>query len=105
MTFGERLKTARKKMGLTQRELEALAGMPASSIAQFETGAREPSLRGLGRIVRALRVSADYLLDVDIASLWGMPSDAAVRQAESAAMVCDRGEKCELCDASLRHNG
>jgi len=72
MTFGERLKTARKKMGLTQRELGALAGMPTSSIAQFETGAREPSLRGLRKIVMASRVSADYLLGVDIAGLWDM---------------------------------
>ena len=72
MTFGERLKTARKKMGLTQRELGALAGMPVSSIALFETGARAPSLRALRKIVVALRVSADYLLGVDIAGLWDM---------------------------------
>ena len=28
-----------------------------------------------------------------------------VKKTESAAMVCDCGGKCELCDASMRHNG
>jgi len=84
MTFAERLVTARKKMGLTQMELAALAGMPTSSIGQFETGARGPSLQSFRKLVLALKVSADYFLDVDIASLWGMPKDAAVKKTESA---------------------
>ena len=72
MKFTERLVTARKKMGMTQAQLAKAAGMPTSTIAQLETEAREPSLQSLRRIVIALRVSADYLLDVDVAKLWGM---------------------------------
>ena len=70
MTFGERLKTARKKMGMKQEELASLAGMSEAAICKIEKGAREPSLQSFRKIVLALRVSADYLLDVDIAGLW-----------------------------------
>jgi transcriptional regulator with XRE-family HTH domain len=70
MTFPEKLKIARTMMGLTQQELAKISGMPHSSIAQFETGAREPSLSSFRKLVVALRVPADYLLDIDIAELW-----------------------------------
>ena len=70
MIFAERLKTARKMMGMTQQTLAEVSGLPTSSIGQFETGAREPSLKTFTRVCKALRVSADFLLDIDLTELW-----------------------------------
>jgi transcriptional regulator with XRE-family HTH domain len=60
--FSERLKTARKRLNWTQEKLGAMARLPTSSIAQFETNARKPSFDVLCRIIDALEVSSDYLL-------------------------------------------
>jgi transcriptional regulator with XRE-family HTH domain len=70
MTFPEKLVIARKQIGLTQDELAKLSGIPNTSICKFETGEREPSLSSFKKIVLALRVSADYLLDINLADLW-----------------------------------
>jgi transcriptional regulator with XRE-family HTH domain len=72
MTFPEKLVTARKMMGMTQAELAKMAGLKNTSISKFENGEREPSLSNFRKIATALRVSADYLLDIDIKELWGM---------------------------------
>ena len=70
MSFAERLKTARKMTGMTQQKLAGVSGLPVSSIGQFETGTREPSLQTFTRLCGALKVSADFLLDINLAELW-----------------------------------
>lgn len=59
--FRERLKSARELRGYSQEQLGARAGMPASSIAHFETG-RKPSFDSLRRLANALEITTDYLL-------------------------------------------
>ncbi|MDR0472175.1 MAG: helix-turn-helix domain-containing protein [Treponema sp.] len=71
MAFSERLVTARKQTGLTQAGLARLAGISNTSVCKFETGERKPSLQSFRAMAVALRVSADYLLDIDIKKLWG----------------------------------
>ena len=60
--FQQRLKKARESRGLNQAELGDKAGMPASSIAHFETGTRKPSFDSLRRLATALEITTDYLL-------------------------------------------
>ena len=60
--FKERLRKARDFRGWSQGDLGQKAGMPASSIAHFETGARKPSFDSLRRLANALEVTTDYLL-------------------------------------------
>ena len=60
--FPERLKAARELRAWSQSELGARAGMPPSSIAHFEAGARKPSFDNLRRLAGALAVTTDYLL-------------------------------------------
>lgn len=47
------LVAVRQRAGLTQRQLAARAGLPASVLCAYETGAREPSARAFQRIVHA----------------------------------------------------
>ncbi|MEC4765138.1 helix-turn-helix transcriptional regulator [Mycobacterium sherrisii] len=73
------LRIARARVGLSQRELAAAARVPQSTIARIESGARQPSLPVLARILAAvdleLRIKfADYdahddILDRDVARL------------------------------------
>lgn len=60
--FRERLRSARALRDLTQSDLAARAGLPASSVAHFEAGSRKPSFDTLRRLSIALDVTTDYLL-------------------------------------------
>ena len=55
-----RLKEAREMRKLTQAELKKKSG--CISIAQFETGARLPSVENAVKIAQALNISTDQLL-------------------------------------------
>ena len=64
MTFGKRLKTIRKKRGLTQRELGRRAAFTQVYVAQLEAGASGTDLkvRTVKRLAKALRVPVIDLL-------------------------------------------
>jgi transcriptional regulator with XRE-family HTH domain len=62
---GPALRDARRHAGLTQSQLAELAGTSQSAVAAYESGARQPTLPVLSRMIRAtgrvmrLRVEAD----------------------------------------------
>ena len=61
--FQVRLRTARARLrGMSQAELGAATGLPATSIAHFEQGTRKPSFDNLRKLATALDVSVDYLM-------------------------------------------
>ena len=66
MSLNERIKTARKIAGLTQQQLADAVDVSKSTIAGYELGNREPDSIKLYRIAKALNVSGDYLLELDI---------------------------------------
>lgn len=60
--FPQRLRAAREMRELNQEKLARGAGLQASAISHFETGARKPSFDNLKRLADALNVTTDYLL-------------------------------------------
>ena len=60
--FAQRLRAARELRALNQGELARRAGLQASAVSHFETGARKPSFDNLKRLGDALNVTTDYLL-------------------------------------------
>ena len=62
--MGERLRAAREKAGLSQRQL-AFPGCSPAYISRIESGGRIPSLQLLRELGRRLSVSADYLATGD----------------------------------------
>ena len=57
-----RLREAREKKGLTQRELAQQCGVNEFQVSRYETGKTEPSLNNLAQIAHHLAISTDYLL-------------------------------------------
>lgn len=51
---GNLLKVARVERGLTQRELASAAGVPQSTVARIESGATQPTVPMLFRILAAV---------------------------------------------------
>jgi tetratricopeptide (TPR) repeat protein len=82
---GERLRDARRRAGLTQRQL-AFDGCTAAYISRVETGDRIPSLQILRELGSRLGVSADYLATGDRAE----SSAEALFDADLAARLGER---------------
>jgi transcriptional regulator with XRE-family HTH domain len=60
---GNLLRRARAQKGMTQRQLAELAGIPQSSIAKIESGARQPTLPVLTRILVAVDLEPRIALE------------------------------------------
>ena len=62
MTTGERIKEARIKCGLTQKELGERLGLSYQAVAQWENNLRHPKPETLARIADAIGIDVIYLL-------------------------------------------
>ena len=65
MNFGEKLKTLRTGMKLTQKQLADRIGVAKSIVSYYESGDRYPSYDVLIKIARIFHTTTDYLLDVE----------------------------------------
>lgn len=61
-TIAQKIKSARKKAGLTQKELGSRLGVSASMIALYETEKRDPKTETLHKIADALGVDIFELI-------------------------------------------
>ena len=65
MTFGEKLKEARKKIGLSQEQFAEKLNISRSAVAKWESDIGIPDVSNLKSIAKLLNVSIDSLLDVE----------------------------------------
>lgn len=65
MTFGEKLKNARKEAGLSQEQLAEKLSVSRSAVAKWEAGNGMPDVDNLKAMASLLNTSIDYLLDED----------------------------------------
>lgn len=61
-TIGERIKSARRNSGLTQKGLAAQVGVPYQTIQYWENGRRNPKIDNLQKVADALDVDVNWLL-------------------------------------------
>jgi len=66
----KRLKKAREKRKLTQKELSEKSGIAITSIAQFEIGSRLPSAMNILKLALGLKVSTDNLMGMPDYSIY-----------------------------------
>lgn len=59
--FGEKVRSERNKLGISQEELGFKSGLDRTYISGIERGERNPSLKNIGKIARALKVSLPRL--------------------------------------------
>lgn len=101
MTFGEKLKEARKKIGLSQEQFAEKLNISRSAVAKWESNIGVPDVSNLKSIAKLLNVSIDSLLDVetdtsaeaDTSTETDTSADAAV-QIETDASIENNFEKC-----------
>ncbi len=60
--IGERIKSLRENLGLSQEELAHSTGMHKNTIARWERDELQPRGTSLAKIARALRTTSTYLL-------------------------------------------
>lgn len=65
MDFGQKIRLARERLGLTRDELAKMMSIRYYTLAKYEAGLREPDFATLAQIARTLHVSVDYLLDFE----------------------------------------
>lgn len=66
MKFGEKLRTERKRKGLTQAELGSIVGVSKRTIVNYESGEIYPKGRKMyADLAAALDVDASYLISED----------------------------------------
>lgn len=65
-SVGQRIKEARKKVGLTQKELADRIGVSTTTIQQYELGKRQPRFEQAAAIADALGVTYFYLVTGEI---------------------------------------
>jgi len=62
--FGRRVRELRHKMGISQEELAHRAGLHWTYVGGIERGERNPALKNIGRLARALGVTLAELFAV-----------------------------------------
>ena len=63
MTFGEKLKEARKEAGLSQEQFAQKLSVSRSAVAKWESDKGMPDVNNLKAMAQLLNISVDYLLD------------------------------------------
>ncbi len=73
--LGPRLRSARKKRGLTLEELADRSGISTSTLSRLESGKRQATLELLVPLTRQLQIRIDDLVPAE-------PADPRIRQSE-----------------------
>jgi transcriptional regulator with XRE-family HTH domain len=66
MTFAEKLRQLRMKVGMTQDVLARASGVSLGAIRDYEQGSREPMLSNAQKLASALGVSLDAFSAVEL---------------------------------------
>lgn len=70
MTFGKRLRSVRKELGLTQKELGERIGVGRTTISEYESGKIVPRQDGLIKLAEVLGVNVDFLTGTSACATW-----------------------------------
>lgn len=63
VNFGNKIREIRKQKGISQEGLAAIADLDRTYIGGIERGIRNPSLKNIGKIAKALKVNPKDLFD------------------------------------------
>lgn len=89
---GQRLRSARERLGLSLREVARRLDISASALSQIETGKSRPSVRTLYAITSELGLSMDELF-ADTPAVTDVAAPATPRTPEEAASAAPNGDQ------------
>jgi transcriptional regulator with XRE-family HTH domain len=82
--FGENMRAARRRAGMTQTDLAAVDGLDRAAISLTEKGKRSPDMRTLLRICQGLEVTpADLVRGIGPFAADGTSGEAKARSSQS----------------------
>lgn len=91
LNFGERLRRARERKGLTQVDVYRAIGLNNKSLSRYENGATAPDPDTLRDLIRLYDVAADYVLGLsDEMGSAAAPAGSSLvppKAAEDAALL------------------
>ena len=93
-TFGERLKKARKRKGLSQMDVFDAVGISNKSLSRYENGDTAPNPDTLKRLIRLYDVSSEYILG--LTSDMGHSADNAKEDENLIGMSDNRSSAEKL---------
>lgn len=105
--IGEKIKTLRKQMKLTQKELAHKIGVTASTITKYEIGQLEPNLETLNRIADTFNISISDLIENDnskreFSSITGFKD--VLSSSEISKKVIDELTECVIIAVIKKYN-
>ena len=103
MTFGEKLKEARKKIGLSQEQFAEKLNISRSAVAKWESDIGIPDVSNLKSIAKLLNVSIDSLLDVETDTITETDTSAEADTSAETDTSADAAAQIET-DASIENS-
>lgn len=91
-TIGERIKSARRNSGLTQKGLAAQVGVPYQTIQYWENGRRNPKIDNLQKVADALDVDVNWLLRGSMAQQQAEFARHVLRKKSGAAKLSEMNQ-------------
>lgn len=99
------MKTARKKLGLTQEQVANQLGITNSAYCGYETGKRKPDIAKLKHLASILEVKADTLLDTDYKQKSDISEEFSEREKRLVAAYRSQPELQDAVDRFLGIDG
>lgn len=94
LSFGERLKRARERKGLTQAQVMKLTKITDKSLSRYENNVTAPDPETIRELIRLYDVSPDYIMGFT-SELGRCPEDYSGTSLATPAIVADVHEKLE----------
>jgi transcriptional regulator with XRE-family HTH domain len=94
VSVGDRIRYARRQLGLSQQDLATRVGVTRSTIIQWESGATEPSSKKLGLVAHVVGLRLDELL--------ADPPEPTVREKKEPEQTVDAPAFEQLAQLWLR---
>ncbi len=98
--FADFLKKARKKAGLTQKDIYSQLNIPQSTYSSWEVGKSSPDINNIKKICRIIGISINELLDWEKERLFDHNEEKLV---EVFRLLDNHGKKTVLAIIQLEH--
>ena len=95
LTFGERLRMARERAGLTQKDVYKALSITDKSLSRYENNATSPGPDKIKALIELYNVSADFILGLSREMGRTYPNSSKAERKAAKAIACGDKELIE----------